>query len=228
MSYISDIINLFKDETKANILFIIDMFGPLNLQMIHKLLQMPKSTVLGHLREMVNENLIQLDSDATEKKTGKFYAITKQIKDLVDKDDENITLTKGSLKKLGLPIKEAVRRVANAQRTIGYQAYLISRLTAQHIENSIHIFEMLNKNPDDKLTEEQKMTVQSALGGIMGSIYELGIDSSEEFIDLKKIIDDFGEKLKKYTKSKRKHSKHTILMYLISSQKEQIGPHEKN
>lgn len=214
MSYITKITELFKDEFKANIMFILDMFGSQNLQTLHELLKKPKSTILGHLKEMVLLKQIELDSEMTANKTGKYYKLTPEIHETFDQEDGAISLKKNTLDELGLDKGDFVQSLANLMRTVGFQGNLMANLTAQYLEDNVHLFSDLEKNKQDLI-------------GFFASLYELSLDSFEEYEEVYKIQKEFDGKLKKFYKGvdpNRKNSKHTLLMFVLGCPKDKIAP----
>ena len=211
MSYITEITKLFKDEFKANIMFILDIFGPLKLETMHNLLQKPKSTVLGHLKQMVELGQIEIDSELTAQKFGKFYTLAPYIKELFDQEDDNISLKKNTLNELGISKEDFVRSVANIQRSVGFQANLFSQLSAQYLENNIHLFDNVEKN-------------KKHLRGFFAGTYELLLNSKKDYDEVLEILTEFNKKLSKFGKSKRKKGKQTLLIFTLGVPKEKVGP----
>ena len=209
IKYITEITGLFRDEFKANIMFVLDMFGPLDLKSIHKLLKKPKSTILGHLQKMVELKQIEIDEKISSSKK-KFYSLSLKTREIFDEEDE-IILKQDTLSKAGLNTSEFVKSIANVQRTIGFQSNLIANLSANYLESNVEFFNDLESNKEK-------------LRGFWGSTYELGINSEEDFKEIYSIIKEMSDKLKKFDKSKRKRSKETMLMFTISCPKERIGP----
>ncbi|MBN2156662.1 MAG: hypothetical protein JW776_11530 [Candidatus Lokiarchaeota archaeon] len=211
MDHIAELTKLFEDEVKTNIMFLIDMFGPLNLETMHELLNKPKSTLFGHLREMLAQNQIELDSIMTAEKTGKYYRLTEYVSSLLNDTDNEITLKKDTLKDSNIDKEDFVRMVANIQRVIGFQANLLSYLSAQYLERNINLFDDVSKHKKELL-------------GFYASIYELRINSSEEMEEIRNILKDMNEKLKKFDRKHVDKYKRTLLMFLIASPKDRIGP----
>jgi len=213
-SFISDITELFEDETKINILFILELFGPQNLEIVSELLNKAKSTIYGHISKMLELGQIQLDSTTTTQKRGKFYTLTPKVRKLLESTEE-IAVNQNSINELGIPKDILIKRIANMQRSIGFQASLMLNLSAQYLERNIELFEDVKRHKEKLL-------------GFYASIYELGVDSSEEYEELLEILKDFNEKLMKYDKTKKKNPKHNILMFLISTPRDKIGPQNRN
>ncbi len=120
MPKFDEIIHLFKDVPKTNILYILDMFGPLNLQTMHELLKKHKSTILGKIQEMLDDNQIEIDPDATAKKKGKYYTLTKRMHEILHSDEKNIA-TSDKAEPLKLSKTEIGHRYANIIRAMGFQ-----------------------------------------------------------------------------------------------------------
>jgi DNA-binding MarR family transcriptional regulator len=211
MSYITEITKLFKDEFKANIMFILDIFGPLNLETLHNLLRKPKSTIFGHLKEMVELDQIEIDSKLTAEKTGKYYTLTPYIKELFNKEEDNITLKENTLNELGIPKEEFAKSIANVQRSIGFQTNLFSQLSAQYLEDHVDLFDNVQKNKEH-------------LHGFFAGAYELLINSKEEYDEVQETFREFNKKLKKFDKSKRKTGKQTLLIFTLGVPKDKLGP----
>jgi hypothetical protein len=212
MSYISEITKLFEDELDANIMCLLDFFGPMKLETMHNLLGKAKTTILDHLKVMVEKNQIEVDKDLTAQKFGKFYALTPEIKEILNRDDEEeIVLKKDTLEELDVDKVEFVKAIANVQRTIGFQANLFSRLSATYLENNIDLFDDVEKNKEH-------------LRGFVAGNYELIINSDEEFKEVQEILRNFSNNLKKYEKSKRKKGKHTLMVFMLGVPKEKVGP----
>ncbi len=217
MSYIKHITGLFKDEIKGNILFVLDMFGSQNLQTLHELLKKPKSTILGHLKEMVELDQIELDSKATAAKTGKFYKLSPEIHELFNREDDSVTLKEDSLEKENILPEDFAIGISNLLRTVGFQSNLIATLTAQYIEENSHF------SKDIKKYKPQLM-------GFFAGIYELSLLSKEEFEDVYILQKEFNNKLKKYDKNvdkKRKNAEHTLLFLMLGCSKDNIDPKNK-
>lgn len=211
MPKFEEIIDLFKDVPKTNILYILDMFGPLNLQKMHVLLKKHKSTILVNIREMIEDDQIEIDPDATAKKLGKYYTLTSRIRSLLEEDTTVTVGKKDPAEHIALSPEEKNRRYANMVRAIGFQANLIANLTAQYLEENHHQIKDKVKNKEEVL-------------GFLGGNCELGVNTLEEFEEIREIYEDFRQKLRKYDVSNRKNPKNTILMFMIGGTKEKIGP----
>ena len=211
MSYITEITKIFKDELNGNIMFILDIFGPLKLETMHKLLRKPKTTILDHLKQMLELNQIEIDSELTAQKFGKFYTLTPHIRSLFNQEDDNISINKDTLKELGIPKEEFVRSIANVQRSIGFQANLFSQLSAQYLEENVALFDNVEKN-------------KKHLMGFFAGAYELLLNSKKDYEEVLDILGEFNRKLKKFDKGRRKKGKKTILLFTLGVPKETVGP----
>ncbi len=215
MSFIEQITQLFENEFKTNILFILDRFGPLNLQTIHQLLKKSKSAILTHIKEMLNANWIEIDSEATAQQWGKYYKVTQYVKDLF-KSNEPVVLTDEIIAELLLKItkEDLAKRIGNAQRSIGFQAYLLANLTAQYLENNPHFFENWRKHKEQLI-------------GFSGSMYEIGLNSPEDYNEIKKIFNKFSEDLTKFEANEMNKSKNVLSVILLSSPTDKINPNNQ-
>ena len=204
------LIDLYKDVPKTNILYILDMFGPQNLKILHELLNKHKSTILGKIQEMVDDSQIEIDPATTAKKKGKYYTLTKKMRAILH-NDEQIIITSNSSESTELSKTELKKRFANMIRALGFQAHLISSLSAQFIEKSYGKEEESSKAP----LKISRMIVGSC---------ELGLNTREDFAEVMGIYDEFRQKLRKFDISKRKNAKNTMLMITLGGTKEDIGP----
>ena len=174
MGDLEEVTKLFEDEFKVNILFILDMFGPLNLETIHKLLDKPKSTILSHLKRLIELDQIEVDSKETAKKTGIFYTLTPRVKKLIVR--EEIILNKNTIEELNIDKGEFIRRIANAERSIGFQANLLSQLTASYLEKNLHLLDDVEKNKEH-------------LMGFFSNVYELSVNSRKDYEEIQEITE---------------------------------------
>jgi DNA-binding MarR family transcriptional regulator len=216
-SYIKHMTEIFTDEIRGNILFVLDMFGSQNLQTLHELLKKPKSTILGHIKEMVEIGQIELDSKATAEKTGKFYQLSQEIHELFNRLDDNVRLQKDTLKKEKISKGELAISLSNLIRTVGFQANLIASLAGQYLEENADLFE----NPIDHKED---------LAGFFAGIYELNLQSFDEVKEIYEIQQDYDKKLKKFDKNlpDRKKAKYRMLFFMLGASKDKIDPRNKD
>ncbi|TFG18555.1 MAG: ArsR family transcriptional regulator [Promethearchaeota archaeon] len=209
-SYLSEITKIFEDELNANILFLLDTFGPLNLQGIIEILKKPKTTVSDHLKKLVENNQIIIDEQSSSKKKI-FYKLNPVISELINQEDESISMNNEIMDSLDIHKEDFVHSVANILRSIGFQANLFSRIGAQYLEDNIHLFSDIEKN-------------KKKLRGFVSGMNELVIKNDEEYKEVWEILKDFENKLKKFEKSKRKKGRHSLMIFWVGVPKDIVGP----
>lgn len=206
--FLADITALFEDEQKLNILFILNMFGPLNLEKISELLQKPKSTIHGHLVKMIQQNQIVLDSETTVAKRGKYYNISPEVAKLF-KNQEEIAVNKEMFKELNISKERFLKRIANVQRSIGYQAALLASLSAAYIEHQVEALDNLDKKSDK-------------LMGFYAGIYELEITSQKKWTKFHNLLEEFSKQLKEF--EAKDQQKANLILFVQTNPIDKIGP----
>ncbi|MHA1112035.1 MAG: ArsR family transcriptional regulator [Promethearchaeota archaeon] len=210
-SFLTEIAKIFEDELNANIIFLLDLFGPLNLQALVEILKKPKTTISDHLKKMLELSQIEIEENTTSKKKI-FYKLTSEISDLINQEDDRVTLSNEIMDALDKKEREnLVHSIANIQRTIGFQANLFSQLGAQYIEDNIHFFSDVEKN-------------RKELRGFFNGMNELVIKNDKEYREIWGILTEFQDKLKKFDKSKRKKGKYRLMIFLLGVPLDKIEP----
>jgi predicted transcriptional regulator len=75
------------DEVSFSILISLRFYGSLNLKKIAQLIGKPETTTIRHLKQLLEENLIDIDAEKTASSWGKFYYLTEPVKAIIAKDD---------------------------------------------------------------------------------------------------------------------------------------------
>jgi len=71
---------IVRDFDKFAIIAALETYESLNLSKLSLLLQKPRTTLLGHVKSLLENQLIEIDSKTTGEKWGKFYKITEMFK----------------------------------------------------------------------------------------------------------------------------------------------------
>ncbi|NHJ32193.1 MAG: helix-turn-helix transcriptional regulator [Asgard group archaeon] len=81
---------LVYDEVRFGILITLRFYGSLNLKKIAQLIGKPETTTIRHLKQLLEEGLIDIDAEKTASSWGKFYCMTKAVKAIVEKEDAEL------------------------------------------------------------------------------------------------------------------------------------------
>lgn len=72
--------NLINDPEKFEIVTALETYETLNLTKLSTILQKPRTTLLGHVKILLSENIIEIDSKTSGERWGKFYKLTDVFK----------------------------------------------------------------------------------------------------------------------------------------------------
>ncbi len=68
--------DLINDPEKFEIIVALETYETLNLTKISAILQKPRTTLLGHVKRLLTESIIEIDSKTSGESWGKFYKLT--------------------------------------------------------------------------------------------------------------------------------------------------------
>ncbi|MHA1305096.1 MAG: winged helix-turn-helix transcriptional regulator [Candidatus Heimdallarchaeaceae archaeon] len=158
------------DEAKIGIITNLEWYGSLNLKKLSSLINKPESTTLRYVKQLIEEGLIEVDAEKTASSWGKYYALTKPVRELYQKNMQDY-IAQGSefdlkLKRFKEMSDEEIKREV-INKLLKKQQDEISMLSAykkylsfvQNIQNSIVNelvdFEKRLKVSLDKVGEEE-------------------------------------------------------------------------
>ncbi|MCK5184389.1 MAG: hypothetical protein KAQ95_08795 [Candidatus Heimdallarchaeota archaeon] len=81
---------LVYDEVSFSILTSLRFYGSLNLKRLALLIGKPETTTIRHLKQLLEDKLIDIDADKTATSWGKFYRLSKSVKAISEKEDKEI------------------------------------------------------------------------------------------------------------------------------------------
>jgi len=77
------------DEVSFGILTSLRFYGSLNLKRLAQLIGKPETTTIRHLKQLIEDELIDIDAEKTASSWGKFYRLSKVVKkDIVKSEKE--------------------------------------------------------------------------------------------------------------------------------------------
>jgi hypothetical protein len=76
------------DEVSFGIVITLRFYGSLNLKKIAQLIGKPETTTIRHLKQLLEDKIIDIDAEKTASSWGKFYCLTDPVKTLIEKEDE--------------------------------------------------------------------------------------------------------------------------------------------
>ncbi|MHA1866059.1 MAG: winged helix-turn-helix transcriptional regulator [Candidatus Heimdallarchaeaceae archaeon] len=77
------------DPNKFAIITALSWYGSLNLKKLSSLIGKPETTTLRYLKQLLDENMIEVDAEKTASSWGKFYKLDEYIASLYRKNIEN-------------------------------------------------------------------------------------------------------------------------------------------
>jgi hypothetical protein len=174
---------LLADENKIVIVFLLYMFGSLNLKMIAKLLDRTEPPILRWIKMMLDEGLIIIDVEATEKSRGKFYKLSKNAEEFFDID----TFPNPNKKHIDEQSKKQEREQGiNLLRSLGTLMNMLMKITANFFGDKIG----QKKDQDD---------FKKGKFNMFSSFSMLHFQSEEDVQNFKKKFDEFNDQIcKKY------------------------------
>ncbi|NPD89313.1 MAG: hypothetical protein HGN29_11355 [Asgard group archaeon] len=197
----TDIIGLLEDETEFSIIIALFTFKSQNLKHLSRLLDIPESTLLRKLKNMIKNQIIMLDQETTINRRGKFYTLTPKVKRILDTPPSkpNDTAEDNRIFKI------RKSRLYIAISSINLQ---LAKMLARYIQIDPEI-----------MTRKEKQGATSSQHTI------LNFQTLEEIYDFRKILQDFYRKIEKYEKTEEgeprfKYSFHHLAcpIGLLSSQ----------
>ena len=202
--------NLFRNEIMFSIFTTIELYGSLNLRKIAKLMDKPEPTVYRHLKQLLDEDFLVLDSEKSTLRKGKFYILSAPFQSFSDNyftnttDSENIVLgnTKNVLKiinegEINEFRKKNLKRLAALLEDYSYSLELerlnvLTNKIQTSIINSFKIHEekvktAVKTNRIDEFIENEEMISNIGL-----DIYLLRTTKIEHTLKLSKLLLDFS------------------------------------
>lgn len=80
------LIDLLDDDTEFSIIMALYSFKSLNLKQVSKFLDIPESTLLRKLKNLIKYQVIELDQETTLSHRGKYYTLTSKIQLILDQN----------------------------------------------------------------------------------------------------------------------------------------------
>ncbi len=135
------------DDVKFGIITALEIYEPLNLKKLSQLVGRPETTTIRYLKQLLSDELIDVDAETTATSWGKYYKLSKSVRKITDKIREEQEkrevevftellnyrekteeetrdlfikeiLTKGNLSKLQMDIKKRLNLLHNIQNLI--------------------------------------------------------------------------------------------------------------
>ncbi|MBK5113351.1 MAG: hypothetical protein KGD59_02330 [Candidatus Heimdallarchaeota archaeon] len=75
------------DEVSFGILTSLRFYGPLNLKRLAQLIGKPETTTIRHLKQLIEDELIDIDAEKTASSWGKFYCLSKVVQEDIEKGE---------------------------------------------------------------------------------------------------------------------------------------------
>ncbi|MBN1328390.1 MAG: hypothetical protein JXA54_02845 [Candidatus Heimdallarchaeota archaeon] len=80
--------NAINDEVKFGIITALQFYEPLNLKKLSQLVGRPETTTIRYLKQLLAEELIDVDAETTATSWGKFYKLSKFVKKITNRKQE--------------------------------------------------------------------------------------------------------------------------------------------
>lgn len=218
------IIDLVDDPSEFIILICLNMFPPsLNLKKISEFTNIPESSALRKIKELIKKGGIILDQDATMQKRGKFYKSSNKVTQILEKDEER------SLN----PVKE---QAGDDEKRVKVLSILdvfgaLANFNSSMIRVAIRYLSTKSKSFDPNMIEEGKIAFSLTM-------MKLSLESKEEKREFLDMYMDFQKKIKKFEKKKdmRHSANHSFFTSIhpigefevnTNKNKENDGDHEE-
>ena len=159
---------LVYDEVSFGILISLRFYESLNLKKIAQLIGKPETTTIRHLKQLLEEDLIDIDAEKTASSWGKFYCLTKAVKAIVEKEDAELqkreqeiakelanykNMTEDKLQEVFIKEITSKESLEETALRIKYSINLNSNIQKMIINSFIETSKKLNKLKEEKGVE---------------------------------------------------------------------------
>ncbi|NPD90404.1 MAG: hypothetical protein HGN29_16955 [Asgard group archaeon] len=78
--YTTKLNEIIRDLDKFAIIAALETYKSINLSQLSLILQKPRTTLLGHVKILLEDQIVEVDSETSSKNWGKFYKLTRTFK----------------------------------------------------------------------------------------------------------------------------------------------------
>ena len=175
--------DLITDVTEFSIIITLYTFQSLNLKQMSALMDIPESTLLRKLKDLIKYEVLALDNQATLERRGKYYCLSKNVQIMIDSQDfEPIKLKNEGMKEN----PETLRKAQLAMVGISGINYQLARITSKFFDVMPEIAFQ---------AKEEKIKIGS-------SHSVLNFNSRDQIIEFSQIYTDFLQKIEKFENQK--------------------------
>ncbi|UYP47341.1 hypothetical protein NEF87_003626 [Candidatus Lokiarchaeum ossiferum] len=185
--------DLIDDETEFSILITLYTFRSLNLMQLSGLLDIPESTLLRKMKDLIRVKTIVLDNQATIEKRGKYYCLSDYIQKLIDSQDfESIKFKQENW----IEAQKKIHLAANAVVGISSINHQLAKISAKFMQT---MPEKTSKNIGQEAVFTSSHTI-------------LNFKSKEEIKEFKQLHENFLKQIEKFEhlENNQTHYKHTF------------------
>lgn len=177
----SELLEIWRDESKFSILVALKIFGALNLKNISKILSKPEPTTLRQLKILFSKGLIKIDQEESEKSWGKFYKISELANNLFSKSDKLI---------------QKMSDHGNKSEILQTFSLLIQSVSGFYFSITKFASQFIHENAKELSESADEGNCSNAMVFMLKMIK---LEREEDVKEYIAIIDDFQKKLEKFS-----------------------------
>lgn len=190
--------DLIDDETEFSILITVYTFKSLNLKQLSTLMEIPESTLLRKMKDLIKYEVLVLDNHATMEKRGKYYCLSDDIQHMIDTQDfQPVVLSKDGKEKF----YQTLQKARSAMMGISGINFQLAKITSK-------FFEAL---PEMGLKVKEKKIIVSASHMI------LNFKTLDQMHEYNELFKEFFQKIEKFEKQKNTPQEYVHTFHSFSS-----------
>jgi hypothetical protein len=171
-------LDLVADEDELGIILAIDTFGSLNLKGLSYIIDMPESSALRRVKELLKYDVITIDAKETAQSRGKFYCLTDRTKNLLQGDfNEQVPTFDKDEDKI-----KYIQRMATAMKSLASFNTILNNFTVKYL--------------DEIAQSDRLLTIKDDF--ISSSLMEFCFKNKEEMEEFTEIYSQFHKDVQKF------------------------------
>lgn len=191
------LIDLIDDETEFSIIITVSTFKSLNLKQMSALMDIPESTLLRKLKDLIKYEVLVLDNRATMERRGKYYCLSDKVQFMMDtQNSKNLKLEMDEIDE----VQDVLRKARVIFLSISGINNQLAKITSK----------FLDVMPEMVFKVKEKQTILGASHRI------LNFNSTEQIKEFDQIYTDFIQKIKKFEKQNNTPQKYEHTFYSFS------------